>query len=48
MEGEDGGVGVASLSAGDTWGGVEESSEELRGAASSESPKDGRNADTQM
>lgn len=39
MEGEEGGVGDASLSAGDTCGGVEESSEELSGAASSESPE---------
>lgn len=40
-EGEEGGVGDASLSAGDTCGGVEESSEEPRGAASSESPEGG-------
>lgn len=40
-EGEEGGVGDASLSAGDTCGGVEDSSEEPRGAASSESPEGG-------
>lgn len=40
-EGEGGGVGDASFSAGDTCGGVEETSEELRGAASSESPEGG-------
>lgn len=40
-EGDEGGVGDASLSAGDTCGGVEESSEEPRGAASSESPEGG-------
>lgn len=45
MEGEEGGVGDASLSAGDTCGGVEESSEELRGAASSESPEERSNTD---
>lgn len=38
-EGEEGGVGDASLNAGETCGGVEESSEELSGAASSESPE---------
>lgn len=38
-EGDEGGVGDASLNAGDTCGGVEESSEELSGAASSESPE---------
>lgn len=37
-DGEEGGVGDASLNAGETCGGVEESSEELSGAASSESP----------
>lgn len=42
-EGEEGGVGDASLSAGDICGGVEESSEEPRGAASSESPEGGNN-----
>lgn len=42
-EGDEGGVGDASLNAGDTCGGVEESSEELSGAASSESPEAGRN-----
>lgn len=41
-EGDEGGVGDASLNAGDTCGGVEESSEELSGAASSESPEAGR------
>lgn len=40
-EGEEGGVGDASLSAGETCGGVEESNEEPRGAASSESPEGG-------
>lgn len=40
-DGEEGGVGDASLSAGDTCGGVEESIEEPRGAASSESPEGG-------
>lgn len=40
-EGEEGGVGDASLRGGDTCGGVEESSEEARGAASSESPVGG-------
>jgi len=39
-EGEEGGVGEASLRAGDTCGGVEESREEPRGAASSESPEE--------
>lgn len=34
-------MGDASLSAGDICGGVEESSEELNGAASSESPEEG-------
>lgn len=37
-EGEEGGVGEASLAAGDTDGGVEESTLEPEGAASSESP----------
>lgn len=41
-EGDEGGVGDASLKAGDTCGGVEESSEEPRGAASSESPEKGK------
>lgn len=40
-DGEEGGVGDASLRAGDTCGGVEESSEESRGDASSESPEGG-------
>lgn len=40
-EGEEGGVGDASFSAGDICGGVEESNEELNGAASSESPEEG-------
>lgn len=38
-DGEDGGVGDASLIAGDTEGGVDDSTVELDGAASSESPE---------
>ena len=37
-DGEEGGVGEASFTAGDTEGGVEERTLELEGAASSESP----------
>lgn len=37
-DGEEGGVGEASFTAGDTEGGVEERTTELEGAASSESP----------
>lgn len=44
-DGEEGGVGDASLSAGDICGGVEESSEETRGVASSESPEGGNRRD---
>lgn len=40
-EGEEGGVGDASLNAGETCGGVEQISEALNGAASSESPEEG-------
>lgn len=47
-EGDEGGVGDASLNAGDTCGGVEESSEELSGAASSESPEAGRKKNIQI
>lgn len=38
-DGEEGGVGEASFTAGDTEGGVEERTTELEGAASSESPE---------
>lgn len=37
-DGEEGGVGEASFTAGDMEGGVEERTTELEGAASSESP----------
>lgn len=40
-DGEDGGVGEASLAAGDVDGGVDESTQEPEGAASSESPGEG-------
>lgn len=48
MDGEEGGVGDASWKAGDTCGGVEESREEPRGAASSESPEERRSQRSQF